>query len=219
MIGIVQLPDAASLDRTEKVVRQISALAKETPGVDHVIGFSGLSVQGFVNLSNAAVLFFPLKSFDERTTKDLSAGAIAQALNKKFSTIQDAVIFAVPPPPVQGFGTTGGFKLFIQDRGAHGYDELARVTDEVLNKARQQRELNPYATYTTFQNSVPQLFADVDRVKAKRQGVPLSDGVRYLAGLSGFGVRQRLQSLWPHLSASMRKPSRSSATSPKISPT
>ena len=63
----------------------------------------------------------------------------------------------------------------MQDRGAHGYDELARVTAEVLNKARQQRELNPYATYTTFQNSVPQLFADVDRVKAKQQGVPLSN--------------------------------------------
>jgi hydrophobe/amphiphile efflux-1 (HAE1) family protein len=174
LIGIVQLPDAASLDRTEKVVRQISKLAKETPGVDHVIGFSGLSVQGFVNLSNAAVCFFPLTSFEERTTKNLSAGAIAQALNRKFSSIQDAVIFAVPPPPVQGLGTTGGFKLFVQDRAAHGYEELARVTNEVLNKARQQRELNPYATYTTFQNSVPQLFADVDRVKAKRQQVPLS---------------------------------------------
>ena len=77
----------------------------------------------------------------------------------------------MPPPPVQGLGTTGGFKLFVQDRAAHGYDELARVTNEVLNKARQQRELNPYATYTTYQNSVPQLFADVDRVKAKRQSV------------------------------------------------
>jgi hydrophobe/amphiphile efflux-1 (HAE1) family protein len=174
LIGIVQLPDAASLDRTEKVVRQMSEIAKATPGVDHVIGFSGLSVQGFVNLSNAAVLFFPLKSFDERKTPDLSAGAIAGALNKKFSAIQDATIFAVPPPPVQGLGNTGGFKLFLQDRGAHGYDELARVTGEVLNKARQTKELNPYATYTTFQNSVPQLYADVDRVKAKRQAVPLS---------------------------------------------
>ncbi len=141
----------------------------------YLIGFSGLSVQGFVNLSNAAVLFFPLTPFDERTTKSLSAGAIAEELNKKFSSIQDAVIFAVPPPPVQGLGNTGGFKLFLQDRAAHGYDELARVTAEVLNKSRQQRELNPYATYSTFQNSVPQLFADVDRVKAKNQGVPLSN--------------------------------------------
>jgi hydrophobe/amphiphile efflux-1 (HAE1) family protein len=175
LIAIVQLPDAASLDRTEKVVRLVSQLALHTPGVDHAIGFSGLSVQGFVNLSNAAVLFFPLKPFGERTTKDLSALAIAGTLNKKFSAIQDAVIFAVPPPPVQGLGSTGGFKLYIQDRAAHGYDELARVIGEVLTKARQQHELDPSATYTTFQNSVPQLLADVDRVKAKRQGVPLSN--------------------------------------------
>src|SRR5580693_1110103 len=196
LVGIVQLPDAASLDRTEKVVRQMSGMAKDTPGVDHVIGFSGLSVQGFVNLSNTAVLFFPLKSFEERRTKDLSAAAIAQALNKKFSTIQDATIFAVPPPPVQGLGTTGGFKLFLQDRAAHGYDELARVTNEVLNKARQQHELNPYATYTTYQNRVPQLFADVDRVKAKRQSVPLSSifdtlqtylGSTYINDINQFG--------------------------------
>jgi hypothetical protein len=115
-----------------------------------------------------------LTPFEERTTKDLSAGAIAAALNKKFGAIQDAVIFAVPPPPVQGLGNMGGFKLFIQDRGAHGYDELARVTNEVMSKAREQPELNPYATYTTFQNSAPQLYADVDRVKAKQQSVPLS---------------------------------------------
>jgi hydrophobe/amphiphile efflux-1 (HAE1) family protein len=120
------------------------------------------------------VVFFPLTSFDQRKSKDLSAAAIAGSLNKQFGAIQDAVIFAVPPPPVQGLGNTGGFKLFLQDRGAHGYDELARVTNEVLDKARQQPELNPYATYTTFQNSVPQLFADVDRVKAKQQSVPLS---------------------------------------------
>ena len=201
LVGIVQLPDAASLDRTEAVVAQMSKLAKETPGVDHVIGFSGLSVQGFVNLSNTAVLFFPLKSFEERTTKDLSAAAIAQSLNAKFSTIQDAVIFAVSPPPVQGLGNTGGFKLFIQDRGAHGYDELARVTNEVLNKARQQKELNPYATYTTFQNSVPQLYADVDRVKAKRQSVPLSKifdtlqtylGSTYVNDFNRFGRTYRV---------------------------
>ena len=201
LIGIVQLPDAASLDRTEKVVRQISQMAKETPGVAHAIGFSGLSIQGFVNLSNAAVLFFPLDSFDERKTKNLSAGAIAGALNRKFSAIEDAVIFAVPPPPVQGLGTTGGFKLYLQDRAAHGYDELARVTAEVLNKARQQRELNPYATYSTFQNSVPQLFANVDRVKAKNEGVPLSDvfntlqtylGSIYINDFNRFGRTYRV---------------------------
>ncbi len=201
LIGIVQLPDAASLDRTEDVVRQVSQLAGQTPGVDHVIGFSGLSVQGFVNLSNAAVCFFPLKPFSERRTKALSAAGIAGTLNKKFSSIRGAVIFAVPPPPVQGLGTTGGFKLYIQDRAAHGYDELARVTAEVLSKARQQHELNPYATYSTFQNNVPQLFADVDRVKAKQQGVPLSNvfdtlqaylGSVYINDFNRFGRTYRV---------------------------
>ncbi len=201
LVGIVQLPDAASLDRTESVVKQISEIADHTPGVDHTIGFSGLSVQGFVNLSNAAVCFFPLKPFEERTTKELSAGAIAAALNKQFGAIQDAVIFAVPPPPVQGLGNTGGFKLFIQDRGAHGYEELARVTNEVMSKAREQHELNPYATYTTFQNSVPQLYADVDRVKAKQQSVPLSSvfdtlqtylGSTYVNDFNRFGRTYRV---------------------------
>jgi hydrophobe/amphiphile efflux-1 (HAE1) family protein len=201
LIGIVQLPDAASLDRTEEVVREVSLLAGQTPGVDHVIGFSGLSVQGFVNLSNAAVCFFPLKPFSERRTKALSATGIAGVLNKKFSSIRGAVIFAVPPPPVQGLGTTGGFKLYIQDRAAHGYDELARVTAEVLSKARQQPQLNPYATYSTFQNSVPQLFADVDRVKAKQQGVPLSSvfdtlqaylGSVYINDFNRFGRTYRV---------------------------
>ena len=111
------------------------------------------------------------------------------------------MIFAVPPPPVQGLGTTGGFKLYLQDRAAHGYDELARVTAEVLNKARQQRELNPYATYSTFQNSVPQLFANVDRVKAKNEGVPLSDvfntlqtylGSIYINDFNRFGRTYRV---------------------------
>ena len=142
-----------------------------------------------------------MKPFDERRTKALSAAGIAAALNKKFSTIRGAVIFAVPPPPVQGLGTTGGFKLYIQDRSAHGYDELARVTAEVLSKARQQHELNPYATYSTFQNSVPQLFADVDRVKAKAQGVPLSNvfdtlqaylGSVYINDFNRFGRTYRV---------------------------
>ena len=137
----------------------------------------------------------------ERRTKALSAAGIASALNKKFSSIRGAVIFAVPPPPVQGLGTTGGFKLYIQDRAAHGYDELARVTAEVLSKARQQPQLNPYATYSTFQNSVPQLFADVDRVKAKQQGVPLSSvfdtlqaylGSVYINDFNRFGRTYRV---------------------------
>jgi multidrug efflux pump len=196
LIGVVQLPDAASLDRTEKVVRQMSQIALATPGIEHVIGFPGLSVNGFVNLDNAAVVFLPLTDFDKRTTKELAAPSLAGTLMKKFSAIGDANILVIPPPPVQGLGTTGGFKLYLQDRGGQGYDALAKVTADVLTQARQQKELFGLATYTTFQNGVPQLYADVDRVKAKRQGIPLSNifstlqaylGSTYINDFNKFG--------------------------------
>ena len=104
LIGIVQLPNAASLDRTEAVVRRMSEIAMRTPGVEHAVGFPGLSANGFVSLDNAAVMFLPLKDFDERKSADLSAAAIAAQLNAQFSSIHDAIIFVVPPPPVQGWG-------------------------------------------------------------------------------------------------------------------
>jgi hydrophobe/amphiphile efflux-1 (HAE1) family protein len=196
LVAIVQLPNAASLDRTERVVRQMSQIALATPGVEHAVGFPGLSANGFVNLDNAAVMFLPLTDFDQRKSKALSGGALAATLNKKFAAIGDATILVVPPPPVQGLGTTGGFKLYLQDRGGRGYDDLAKVTDDILTQARQQKELFPFATYTTFQNNVPQLFADVDRVKAKRQGIPLSNifgtlqtylGSSYINDFNKFG--------------------------------
>lgn len=174
LIAVIQLPNAASLDRTEQVVRQVSDLALATPGVQHAIGFPGLSANGFVNMDNAAVMFLPLREFSERRTKQLSAAGIASTLSAKLASIPDAYILIVPPPAVQGLGTTGGFKLFIEDRAGAGYDELARVSGEVLATARQQPELLAPATYTSFQNSVPQLFADVDRNKAKREGIALS---------------------------------------------
>jgi hydrophobe/amphiphile efflux-1 (HAE1) family protein len=175
VISIVQLPNAASLDRTEAVVRQMSQIAMKTPGVAHAVGFPGLSANGFVSLDNAAIMFLPLKDFDERKGRDLSAAAIAGKLNAQFSRIGDAMILVVPPPPVQGLGTTGGFKLYVQDRAARGYDEMAAVVDQVLGEARKQPELFAQATYTTYQNSVPQLYAEVDRIKAKSQGILLSD--------------------------------------------
>jgi hydrophobe/amphiphile efflux-1 (HAE1) family protein len=175
LIAIAQLPNAASLDRTEAVVRRMSEIAVRTPGVEHAIGFPGLSANGFVSLDNAALMFVPLKDFEERSSADMSAQAIAGKLNAQFSSIYDATVLVVPPPPVQGLGTTGGFKLYVQDRGARGYDELASVVDEVLNVARQQPELFALATYTTYQNSVPQLYAEVDRVKAKSQGIGLAN--------------------------------------------
>jgi hydrophobe/amphiphile efflux-1 (HAE1) family protein len=175
LLAVIQLPNAASLDRTEQVVRQVSELALKTPGIEHAIGFPGLSANGFANIENAAVMFLPLQDFDKRSSKELSNTGIIQALSAKLGAIPDAYILIVPPPSVQGLGTTGGFKLYVQDRTGAGYDELARIMGEVLATAREQPELLAPATYTSFQNSVPQLYADVDRNKAKREGVPLSN--------------------------------------------
>jgi hydrophobe/amphiphile efflux-1 (HAE1) family protein len=175
LIAVIRLPDAASLDRTEQVVRQVSELALQTPGIEHAIGFPGLSANGFVNLENAAVMFLPLQDFSKRHTAALSAQGIIRALSAKVASIPDAYVLIVPPPAVQGLGTTGGFKLYIQDRAGRGYDDLAHVTGEVLAAAHEQHELLGPATYTSFQNSVPQLYADVDRNKAKREGIPLSN--------------------------------------------
>ncbi len=174
LIAIVQLPNAASLDRTEEVVRQVSDLALATPGIKHAIGFPGLSVNGFVNMENAAVMFLPLEDFSERGSKERSAAGIVQALSAKLASIPDAYVLIVSPPAVTGLGSTGGFKLYVQDHAGAGYNELARVTGEVLAAARSQPELLAPATYTSFQNSVPQLYADVDRNKAKREGIALS---------------------------------------------
>jgi multidrug efflux pump len=174
LIALVQLPNAASLDRTEQVVRQVSELALQTPGVEHAIGFPGLSANGFANMENAGLLFLPLQDFSERTSAETSAAGIIGTLSAKFASIPDAYVLVVPPPAVQGLGTTGGSKLYIQDRAGAGYNELARVAGEVLAAARERPELLGPATYTSYQNSVPQLYADVDRNKAKREGIALS---------------------------------------------
>ncbi|UGQ48251.1 efflux RND transporter permease subunit [Massilia endophytica] len=172
LIGFAQLPDAASLDRTDAVIRKMSDIAKEIPGVENSISFPGLSINGFTNAPNAGIVFVGLDSFDKRRSKNLSAEAIAAEVNKRMGVIQDAFVMVLPPPPVNGLGTTGGFKLMIEDRGNLGYDELYKAVQALQMKAWQTPELA--GVFSSYQINVPQLFADVDRVKAKQLGVPLS---------------------------------------------
>jgi len=173
LIGFAQLPDGATLDRTEDVIRRISEIAMKQPGVEHAIAFPGLSINGFTNSSNSGIVFLSLKPFDQRTTKDLSAGAIAGQLNAKFGGIQEAFIAMFPPPPVQGLGTTGGFKLQLEDRGSLGYAALDKATKDFMGKAYQTPELA--GMFSSFQVNVPQLYADIDRTKARQLGVPVTD--------------------------------------------
>jgi multidrug efflux pump len=173
LIGFAQLPDAASLDRTEAVIRKMSEVASHIPGVESSVAFPGLSINGFTNAPNAGIVFTTLKPFDERKGKAQSADAIAAEINKRMGSIEDAFVLVLSPPPVNGLGTTGGFKMMIEDRGNVGYDELYKAVQAVQAKAWTDKRLA--GVFSGYQINVPQLFADVDRVKAKQLGVPLAE--------------------------------------------
>ncbi|MDX3987948.1 MAG: multidrug efflux RND transporter permease subunit [Achromobacter sp.] len=173
LIGFTQLPNGASLDRTEAVIRRMSDIALKEPGVQSAIAFPGLSINGFTNSSSAGIVFVTLKPFDERKGAELSGNAIAASLNQKFAAIQDSFIAVFPPPPVMGLGTLGGFKLQLEDRAALGYAELDKAKQAFLAKARQTPELGP--AFSSYEINVPQLDVDLDRVKAKQLGVPVTE--------------------------------------------
>jgi multidrug efflux pump len=173
LVAFAQLPGAASLERTDAVIRQMTEIALRHPGVENAVEFPGLSINGFTNSPNSGILFVTLKPFEERRTAQLAGPAIAQQLQGEFGGIQDAYIAIFPPPPVQGLGTIGGFKLYIEDRGDHGLDALYSATNALLARANQTPGLA--GVFTSFTINTPQLDADVDRVKAKAMGVPLQD--------------------------------------------
>jgi len=173
LVGFAQLPDAATLDRTTDVIKRMGDIALKTPGVESVPAFPGLSINGFTNAPNMGIAFTPLKPFEERRDASKSAGAIAMSMNQKFAQIQDAFIAIFPPPPVQGLGTIGGFKLQVEDRGNFGADELYKQVQNVIAKASKRPELA--GVFSGFQVNVPQIDVEVDREKAKSAGVALAN--------------------------------------------
>ncbi|MBV4462823.1 multidrug efflux pump [Pseudomonas sp. F-14 TE3623] len=173
LVAFAQLPDAASLDRTEDVIKRMSDLALKQPGVESAVAFPGLSINGFTNSPNAGIVFVTLKPFDERKDPSMSAGAIAGALNGQYAGIQEAYMAIFPPPPVQGLGTIGGFRLQIEDRGNLGYDELYKETMNIITKSHSVPELA--GLFTSYTVNVPQVDAAIDREKAKTHGVAVSD--------------------------------------------
>jgi len=132
LVAFAQLPEGASLDRTEAVIRRMSDLGLQQPGVEAAVAFPGLSISGFSVAPNSGIVFFTLKPFDERTSPNLSGPAIAAALNQKMSSIREAYVLAVPPPAVMGLGTIGGFKLYVEDRADLGYDALYQTVQGIV---------------------------------------------------------------------------------------
>jgi multidrug efflux pump len=173
LVAIVQLPNGASLDRTEDVVREVGEIALKTPGVESAVQFPGLSINGFTNSSSSAVIFFGETPFEERKGKSMNGLSIAAELNKRLSGIKGAFVAVFPPPPVLGLGTLGGFKLQIEDQQAQGYTALNNATQSFLKEAAKTPELGP--AFSTYQINVPQVNVAVDRVKAKQLGISVND--------------------------------------------
>jgi multidrug efflux pump len=173
LVSFAQLPNGATLDRTEAVIRRMSEIAMKHPGVQSAVAFPGLSINGFTNSPNSGIVFATLKPSEERKTADLSANAIAADLTKQYGGIQEAFIAIFPPPPVQGLGTVAGFKLYIEDRAGLGLQSLYKETTATLQKGNQTPGLA--GVFSSFDINVPQIDSHVDREKAKTYGIPLAD--------------------------------------------
>ncbi|WP_297007187.1 efflux RND transporter permease subunit [Thalassospira sp. UBA6510] len=176
LVSFAQLPQGATLDRTEDVIREMSDIALKEPGVESAVAFPGLSINGFVNSSSAGIVFVTLKDFDERKSDDLSGLAIAGKLQQKFAGIDEAFVAIFPAPPVQGLGTVGGFKLQVQDRTDQGYGALDDAMKQVLAKAWAAPELT--GVFSSYNINVPQLQATLDRTKVQQLGIPVDEVFR-----------------------------------------
>ncbi len=168
-----QLPDGASMQRTEPVVARLSAEALATPGVEHVISVAGYSLVTSTNLPNAGGLFVLLEPFAARAgDPERSAGAIARRLRRAFAEVPEAAVAVFPAPPVEGLGNTGGFKLQVRDRSSAGPAALQEAVESLAEAAAAQPGLAGITT--TFRANQPQVFVAVDRAKARAQGVPVT---------------------------------------------
>ena len=173
VIVAVQLPGAASLARTTDVVRRIENIALATPGVVRVPALAGLSGATRTQSGNSAALFPVFDEPEARAKKGLTANAITAELRKRLAVIEDAFIIVIPPPAVPGIGTGGGFTMRIQDRQGRGSDLLAAATDELVGAARKAPGLT--AVFSPYSANTPQVFVDIDRIKAEKLGVPIAN--------------------------------------------
>ena len=185
----VALPDAASLERTDAVMRQLEEILEKTPGVQTIVTLGGFSITSGTYNSNAASMFIVLKPWEQRG-KNEHAFKLIPRLQKQFAAIPDASIQVFNPPPIPGLGNVGGVTLELQDKTAHSDEELAKTTDDFLAALRKQDKLVAIA-FTGYTAKVPQIKLDVDRAKIKVLGINLADVFQALQiNLGGFFVNQ-----------------------------
>ncbi|MGV1015498.1 MAG: efflux RND transporter permease subunit, partial [Methyloceanibacter sp.] len=173
LINIVQLPPGASLARTDEVAKKVTQIVLNTPGIAHAVPIVGLDGATFTTAPNAAVVFSPLDPFPERSKLGQSANAIMASLNQQFAAIQEGFIISVSPPPVRGIGTTGGFKMEVQDTRGGDLSQLEEVAQSIAAAANQTPGLA--GVFTTFSTRTPKIYADIDRVRAEMLGVNPDD--------------------------------------------
>ncbi|MCX6908587.1 MAG: efflux RND transporter permease subunit, partial [Verrucomicrobia bacterium] len=199
LISFVQLPDGASVQRTRVVSDRMAKIMRETPGVGHVIEIVGLSFVTLGTQANTASFFVTLEPFSKRVKLGLTGDKIVADLRRKFSSIQDGFIGVFGPPPVDGLGMVGGFKLQVQDRNNLGFPALQAATYQLMGAANQDKTVS--GAISTFRANVPQVFLNVDRAKAKMMHVPLDNvwdtlqiylGSLYVNDFNAFGRPYRV---------------------------
>ncbi len=172
-IVLLQLPPGASLDRTDQVLRQAVTIIMNTPGVAHAVPFTGLDATTFSDASNSATIFAKYDSFEDRVAKGQTGDEVLGDLRRRLSAIQGAFVLAIAPPPVQGIGSAGGFKMMVQDRAGHGADALAAAANALTAAANQQPEFA--GVFTLFNTRTPSVFTDIDRERAEKVGLTPAD--------------------------------------------
>jgi hydrophobe/amphiphile efflux-1 (HAE1) family protein len=174
LIVVTQLPSGASLARTDAVNRQVVEMALQVPGVVHAVNFAGFSGATFTNAPNSGAIFLTLEAFEERARDPKkSAGAIQGALFQRFASIQEGLVVVVMPPPVRGIGTSGGFRMMVEDRGGAGPQALQGAVYAMMGRAAQTPGLTQ--VFSLFEASTPQLYLDIDRTKVEMLGVNVGD--------------------------------------------
>jgi multidrug efflux pump len=190
-----QLPDSASLARTQDVLARMENIVRGRPGVRHSLGIAGQSFLLSMNGSNLASMFVILDHFEKRHAPELYSDRIAMELRRAFYTqIPEAEVGVFGAPPVDGLGTAGGFKIMVEDRGGQGLEGLQEQTDTLVARAREQKDL--VGVFSMFRANTPQLYVDIDRTKCKSLGVALTDvfntlqtnmGAYYVNDFNQFG--------------------------------
>jgi hydrophobe/amphiphile efflux-1 (HAE1) family protein len=180
-IAAISLPPGASLERTDRLVRQAAEMLLKRPGIDHAVAFAGFDGATFTNAPNAGVIFVTLKPFEERVKAGLSGASILNDLRTQMQALRQALVLVIPPPSVPGIGTGGGFKLYVQDRAGRGPRALEQAVGTITGPANRTPGL--VQVFTLFNTSTPQVFADIDRTKAEMLGVPIT---RFFDALSTY---------------------------------